>query len=64
METYKNGEKLGTKLSIIDSDESETEKDHEEASDTDETFSVEELENTLFAELDDGGRCERQQFLV
>ena len=59
METYKNGEKLGTKLSIIDSDESETEKDHEEASDTDETFSVEELENALFAELDDGGRCER-----
>ena len=64
METYKNGEKLETKLSIIDSDESDTEKDHEEASDTDETFSVEELENALFAELDDGGRCERQQFLV
>ena len=60
MEGSKNGDNRRDKLPIIvtnfDSDESETEIDHEEASDTDDTFSVEELENALFTELEDGGR--------
>ena len=59
MESCKNGYNLRAKVPIIisnfDSDESETEIDHGEASDTDDTFSVEELENALFTELDDGG---------
>ena len=57
MESFKNGENLRPKPPIIvtnfDWDDSETETDHEEASDTDDTFSVEELENALFT--DDGG---------
>ena len=60
MEGYKNGGNLRPKPPIIvtnfdSDDERETETDHEEASDTDDTFSVEELENALFPELDDGG---------
>ena len=39
-------------MTIFDFDESETETDHGEASDTDDTFSVEELENAVFT--DDG----------
>ena len=65
MENYKSGDYLGAKPPIIvtnfDSDESETETDHEEASDTEDTFSVEELENALFTELEDGGRERERQ---
>ena len=41
-------------VTIFDYDESETETGNEEASDTEDTFSVEELENAVFVDLDDG----------
>ena len=41
-------------VTVFDYDESETESNHGEDSDTDDTFSVEELESAVFAELDDG----------
>ena len=68
MESIKNGDTLRGKLPIIvtnfDSDESETETDHEEASDTDDTFSVEELENALLTELDDGDQERESQLFL
>ena len=55
MENKKNEESPRPPIvTIFDFDESETETDHGEASDTDDTFSVEELENALFTELEDG----------
>ena len=68
MENFKSEDTLRAKLPIIvtnfDSDESETETDHEEASDTDDTFSVEELENALLTELDDGDQERESQLFL